>query len=629
MRIVFSLLLLITTAVCNTALSQEVKFYAEPATITVGKDEQFQVKFTIENAKTVEQINAPKFPNFTVIAGPIQQSSMNSVNGKVKSTVSLMYVLQPTATGTFTLGRALAFAENDKFLTEPITVKVTKKSSGTNGNKKSTSPQVSVSPFSGISWDDINADKNRQEYNDYILRRGDNVNEKIKKNLFVKLDVSRKTCHVGEPVVATYKLYSRLKSESNVLKTPSFNGFSVTELLRPEQANMTTEKYNGRDYNVYVLRKVELYPLQTGSLELAPTEVENRVTFIKDDAPHSSPHSLFDNFFGDATGGDEGGTIVKTVVLKNDPTSVNVLPLPEENKPADFKGAVGIYRMVAYIENTKFTAGEPIRLLVKVEGAGNIQMVNPPTVNFPEGIESYEGSTVENIDKTAAPMQGSKTFIYPFAASQAGTYIIPPISFSYYDVSKGTYATLLSKPIEVRVGRGAVAKSINNPVIGKDFGLGTTDVLVIGGAAALFLGLIVFYMRNGQSKKESRKEVVQQNTAASTVVAAKPEVTCHPLQKVEPYIHSGDITMFYSTLNNSLKEYLSKKLDIPFAELNRKRIFEKLDKYNVGLGTTLILGSLLDSIELSLYAPSGESGQTVTDYERANELVALLEKQIA
>ena len=68
------------------------------------------------------------------------------------------------------------------------------------------------------------------EYDDYILRKGENVAEKIKKNLFIKIDVNKKSCYVGEPIVATYKLYTRLKSESNIIKTPSFNGFSVSEL---------------------------------------------------------------------------------------------------------------------------------------------------------------------------------------------------------------------------------------------------------------------------------------------------------------------------------------------------------------------------------------------------------------
>jgi hypothetical protein len=49
----------------------------------------------------------------------------------------------------------------------------------------------------------------------------------------LKLQTSKTSCYVGEPIVATYKLYTRLKSESKLSKTPSFNGFSVIDLQPP------------------------------------------------------------------------------------------------------------------------------------------------------------------------------------------------------------------------------------------------------------------------------------------------------------------------------------------------------------------------------------------------------------
>ena len=67
-------------------------------------------------------------------------------------------------------------------------------------------------------------------FDDYILKKGENVNDKVQKNLFVKLDVSKTSCFVGEPITASYKLYTRLRSETNITSAPSFNGFSVSEL---------------------------------------------------------------------------------------------------------------------------------------------------------------------------------------------------------------------------------------------------------------------------------------------------------------------------------------------------------------------------------------------------------------
>ena len=93
--------------------------------------------------------------------------------------------------------------------------------------------------------------------------------------MFLRVEVDKQSCFVGEPLVATYKLYTRLKSESNMTKNPSFNGFSVLDLQLPNDMSSTVEKYEGKEYNVYVIRKVQLYPLLAGELELGIAEIEN------------------------------------------------------------------------------------------------------------------------------------------------------------------------------------------------------------------------------------------------------------------------------------------------------------------------------------------------------------------
>ena len=106
-----------------------------------------------------------------------------------------------------------------------------------------------ASPFRGLSpfYDPVV----QSAYDDYILRTDENVAEKIAKNIFIKLEVDKSSCYVSEPVVVTYKLYTRLKSESSIIKNPSFNGFSVIDLVPPGSSHYTIERLNGREYNVY------------------------------------------------------------------------------------------------------------------------------------------------------------------------------------------------------------------------------------------------------------------------------------------------------------------------------------------------------------------------------------------
>ena len=325
-------LLLFVTLLSIKGFSQ-VKFYAETPNKTIGKNDYLQLNFTVDNANKVDEITPPSFKNFQLVSGPSQQSSMTNFNGSIKRTVSLVYVLKPITTGAFTIGPATASADGHEYHSEPITIKVTNSSSASSNNQ-------SISPFSNLTLDELDV-PSTHAYDDYILKKGERIEDKIKKNLFVKLDVSKTTCYVGEPIVATYKIYSRLKSESNVQKMPSFNGFSVTDLGTPESFALTNEKYNGREYNVYILRKVQLYPLQPGNIVLEPAEVENKITFIK--APDSQAKNrpgLYDLLrdFGDDNLMN-ADIIPEKVIIKNLPATIEVLPLPAENKPLSFKGA--------------------------------------------------------------------------------------------------------------------------------------------------------------------------------------------------------------------------------------------------------------------------------------------------
>ena len=118
---------------------------------------------------------------------------------------------------------------------------------------------------------------NREE----VLRPGENIKEKISRNLFVKVQVDRNTCYVGEPIVATYKLYSRVNAESRVTRNPSLNGFSVYDMVNPGTDAVSVEKLNGKAFTVHTIRKAQLIPLQAGSIDLDPVEVENVVHFVK------------------------------------------------------------------------------------------------------------------------------------------------------------------------------------------------------------------------------------------------------------------------------------------------------------------------------------------------------------
>src|SRR5207342_1264390 len=122
---------------------------------------------------------------------------------------------------------------------------------------------------------------------DDVVRPGENVSDKIRKNFFIKVEVSKTDCYLGEPIVATYKLYARLRSDSRVTRHPSLNGFSVYDMIDPTDDRVSVEKVNGKNFSVHIIRKSQLIPLQAGDVTLDPVELDNNIYFGRADAGSS------------------------------------------------------------------------------------------------------------------------------------------------------------------------------------------------------------------------------------------------------------------------------------------------------------------------------------------------------
>ncbi len=626
---VFRLLLYVIVFTPFISIAQ-VKFSAVCPNKRIGKNEYLQIQYLVENASNVEQIEPPSFKDFLVVSGPNQQSSMSDINGAIKQYVSIEFILKPNRPGNYMLPPATAKVNGKTFLSNSLSVQVTNKSS------VSTLGGTSVSPFGNIMADVLPAPSVHQ-YDDYILHKGEDLREKIKKNLFVRLEVNKPTCYVGEPIVATYKLYTRLKSESSLIKTPSFNGFSVSEMEMPDSYSTTTEKYNGRDYTVYVLRKVQLYPLQAGSIDLDAIEVENNITFIKAEYADSKKGDIFYDMlheFVDAATPAEGIENQK-ITIQSKPQTIIVKPLPAINQPKDFKGAVGTFKINVAVEKNKLTTDEAGNLTVSISGGGNMEMINAPDIVWPQGIEAFEPKSSESLDKSTVPLRGEKKFSYPFTVSKPGKYTIPAINFSYFDVTAQNYKTLATTPLTITVKRGfgltpAFANQIkrltgNKPgASGKFLNWG----FLFSIAAFVIVGLLALFMRK-RGKKTSdltaRDSIIKQPVQPASAEAM--QVPLNPLSEAKAMLLT-DNENFYSTLNNCLRKYLAGKLNFPEKELTKKKINELLGKHNVGLSTTLMLSSLLENIEVNLYAPVSSAYQRHDVYARASEVISLLDKQV-
>ena len=160
----------------------QVKFSAASNESTIGKNDFLQIQFTVENATNVESITPPTFKNFAVVSGPNQQSSMSNINGAVKQSLSIGFVLQPLTTGTFKISPAFAKVDGKEYQSNSLNIQVTNSTSSNSGRNNSV-----LSPFGNLTLD-LPSEPATHQFDDYILKKGENIAQKIKRNL--KLETS-------------------------------------------------------------------------------------------------------------------------------------------------------------------------------------------------------------------------------------------------------------------------------------------------------------------------------------------------------------------------------------------------------------------------------------------------------
>ena len=583
----------------NHIVHAQVKFYTRVDQEVVGRNQPVQLQYVVENAKTVDQFKAPPFTDFVLIQGPIESSGVSVINGDKTEFKSLVYLLQPKTTGKISIKGATAIVDGREMRSNNIVIEVS--------NRSSTAPSGSRGFNFNLLREDFDANR------EFYLRPGENIIDKIKKNLFVKVEVNKTSCFVNEPIVATYKLYSRLRSESRVVKRPSYNGFSVYDMVEPDGSVTTTETLDGKEFNVHLIRQSQLFPLQAGTYTLDPVEVENSVRFIKSGDDEANP---FDEIF------DQGGQIVEqTINLSSKPVTITVNALPTEKQPADFDGAVGKFAISTSLSKDTIHAGEMANLTVRVKGKGNLPVINAPDIQWPQGIEGFDPQTSENIHAQTVPLSGEKIFRFPVSANKAGLLVIPAIHFSYFDPNSKSYKSDTTETIPLQVlaalpGRKSVLKAVRT--IKPGAGMPEILLLSIVGLVILLMtvGSFVLYKKAEKRKAAAKKAILEQQQQSM----AKP----HPLMRAGELLEAGDQLGFLKEMENAIWRKAAEALSIPLVLLNQPKVITELNIRGAN-DTAIMFRELVNCCEGSLYIPGSQSQNLQEILDKAYALFSKLD----
>ena len=415
----------------------------------------------------------------------------------------------------------------------------------------------------------------------------------------------------------------------------------MQEVPRTTQYQITSENVNGVQYSVVEIKKAFLFAQRSGKIEIGPTEVQCVVR--EKGAKRNDPFSQFfgnDPFFGFDSYKDVPYTV------KSNALNIEVVPLPDAGKPADFPGAVGNFSVNTAIDKDKVKANDGINLKIIISGKGNLKLIDAPKINFPDEFESYDPKTNENISATeSGGVSGSKTFEYLLIPRHEGIYKIQPWNFTYFDSDKRSYVSLPSKEFTITVEKGSgnsnaapvissVAKE-DVKLIGNDIRyIKTGDIqltkrgeyffgspgFIAGFAGPPLLFLAFIFLRREHIRRNSDLVLVRKRTANR--MAKKQLVQAEKSMKI------NDKENFFVNVLAALYSYAGNKMNIPVAELSKEKVVEMLKEKNIHEAEMNEFIKLMDECEFARYAPGSESGNLQNVYERAANIITKIEDAI-
>ncbi|MEY2828923.1 MAG: hypothetical protein RIQ33_781 [Bacteroidota bacterium] len=588
-----------------------IKFTAAPQKNPVAVGEQFQITYTIENAD-VRSIKPPTFNGFSFLQGPFTSSNMTYINGKMSSSMSYTYVIQAVKEGRFTFAAATANTAQGSIESNEVVMEV-----------KGTLPK-----------------QNQQSGGSQQQQGASSID--LSKEVFLKVFVDKTNVYEGEQITASYKLYFRVNiGNPQFDKLPALTGFWSQNFDLPERAPVQ-ENVNGVIYNVAELKRVALFPQQSGALTIDPIKMK-LIAQVKSKKKKSN--NPLDNFFNDPFFDDPFFSPVENVPLniQSGAVAIQVKPLPT-NKPESFTGAVGRFKMNASADKTTLTTDDAITYKVNISGTGNLNLFDNPTVTLSPDFELYDPKIAENIAKDANPISGTKTYEYLIIPKVAGDYKIPALTFSYFDLDKHDYVTLTSTEINVTIKQGKNQNNINaNGVKKEDLKLLNQDIRFIktdavkfsqssadnflGSGFFWFLILFPFVSVLGILIYIKQNKILHADKKALGFKQAN-RLARKRLQAAEKLMKQKNEKGFYDEIMRSLHGYINNKLQIKTAELSKEKIAEVFAAKNISTETTQQFIATLDNCEMALYAPSAIQGGMEQVYKNATTVILQIENKM-
>jgi hypothetical protein len=372
-------------------------------------------------------------------------------------------------------------------------------------------------------------------------------------------------------------------------RLPADSGFTVGPWLKPVQtrANVSNQLFN------LVIFKQPITPVKAGALFLGPAGI-----------------SIF-------RGGDFF-TRPTEVRLSSDRASMQVLPIPDQNMPPTFAGAVGNFSLSVAAAPTNVAAGDPITVRAQIRGRGSLDAVKLPQQPDWTEFKTYPPtSKIENADPNNT--SGTKSFEQVVVPERAGIAALPPLVFSFFDPDRRTFRTLTGPaiPLTVRPSSGGSSALPSLPGgtnaasmqpgsdlahIKPHLGTAAPGSIILARPAfwlaqlippAVWLGLLLW--RRRREYRANNPRLRRHHEVSQKVRQGLVELQAQAAER--------NSDAFFATVLRLLQEQVGERIDLPATAITEAVVDEKLRRAGASDELCATLKELFHLCNLARYAP--------------------------
>jgi hypothetical protein len=585
-------------ALLALASAQDIIISATVDRNSVGLGESVNLTITIRSGlKSIPKPTLPDLSDFDVYSSGTS-SSFTMGTGGIASLSSYNYVLVPHKAGIFTIQPVTLNVGGKDYSTQPIQITVSQQ--GAPSQPTQQAPAVNAPQSQKAASGDI---------------------------FFIEQTVDNPHPYVGQQVIMTFSFYQAQDLfQQPSLQWPDYNGFWVEDL--PPNRSYTTIIGNRR-YRVTEIKRA-LFPTVSGKLTIEPAVVN---------IPPDAMSGFFDDPFG--MFGRRSRPAAEQQVLRSQKITLDVKPLPESGKPANFAGAVGKFDLQVTFDKSQIEVDQPVSLKAILSGTGNIKKL--PIIDIPklDNFRLYDSGSNENISKSNYVVSGSKDYEWVLIPTAPGEYALPEVGFSYFDPSTQSYKELSQRPGKVSVkpssstsssSPAAIAKNII-PAAKSSLNYIVTDLSKANTGTQLYnnsliwilqlipLGWLIFLSVRINQRRRLEGDLAYARRKSASKAARKALQAAHD--------GFGDPKQFFGLLYNGVVGFISDKLNVNAAGLTNDEIIQLLRQTKKCDTIIAEFTGFLNDCDAGRFSPvEPQLDQMKANYERAEQLLSTLDRSL-